>query len=122
MAFTCDICNASYSLRMSLSNHKRLKHGDTKKFNCQQCEYVTSKKGNYEQHIRSIHEKIREICLYCGKSFSDKPNLNKHVRKSHPEALENKTIVNKRKYENDLENEYKKKQVAATYINCHPGT
>ena len=58
MAFTCDICNASYPLRMSLSNHKRLKHGDTKKFNCQQCEYVTSKKGNYEQHIRYINEKL----------------------------------------------------------------
>ena len=94
MAFTCDICNASYIVRMSLSNHKRLKHGDAKKFTCQQCEYVTSKKENYEQHIRSIHEKIREIRLYCGKSFSDKPNLNKHVRILHPEALENKTIVN----------------------------
>ena len=74
MAFECDECNASYSLRKSLLSHRRLKHGNPQEFNCLHCVYTTSKKENLEQHVRSQHEKIKEICETCDISFSD--NLN----------------------------------------------
>ena len=76
MAFECDECNASYSLRKSLLSHKRLKHGNPQEFNCLHCVYTTSKKENLEQHVRSQHEKIKEICENCGKGFSDRSHLN----------------------------------------------
>ena len=88
MAFECDECNASYSLRKSLLSHRRLKHGNPQKFACQQCVYTTSKKENLEQHIRSQHEKIKKICETCGNSFSDKPTLNRHVKKFHGELAQ----------------------------------
>ena len=100
MGFMCDECGATYPVRMSLSNHKRLKHGDAKQFNCEHCVYTTTKKENLQQHVRSQHEKVKEICETCGKSFSDKSNLNKHVKKFHSENKEEET---KRKASDTLE-------------------
>ena len=57
MAYPCDQCDASFPVRMSLSNHKRLKHGDAKQFNCEKCVYTSNKKENLQQHVRSVHKK-----------------------------------------------------------------
>ena len=84
----CDQCDATYPVKKSLSNHKRLKHGNPIQFNCEHCVYATTKKGNLEQHVKSVHEKVKEICETCGKNFSDKPTLNRHVRQFHPENKE----------------------------------
>ena len=84
----CDECEATYPVRMSLSNHKRLKHGDAKQFNCEHCVYTTTKKENLVQHVRSQHEKVKEICETCGKNFTDKPTLNAHIKKFHSETVQ----------------------------------
>ena len=76
----CDECDATYPVRMSLSNHKRLKHGDVKQFNCEHCVYTSTKKGNLEQHIQSVHNKEKVICETCGKNFSKKSHLNRHIK------------------------------------------
>ena len=52
MAYPCDQCDASFPVRMSLSNHKSFKHGHAKQFNCEQCVYATTKKDHLEQHIK----------------------------------------------------------------------
>ena len=83
-----DQCDATYPVRMSLSNHKRLKHGNAKQFNCEKCVNTSSNKTHLEQHVQSVHEKEKVICKTCGKNFSDKSNLNKHVRQFHPETKE----------------------------------
>ena len=88
MAFKCDKCDASYPVRKSLLNHIRLKHGDAKQFTCQHCVYATANRSHYEQHLRSLHQGIKEICDICGRNFSDKSNLNKHVRQFHPELVQ----------------------------------
>ena len=85
MTFNCDLCDASYPVRKSLLRHIRLKHGDAKQFVCQHCVYKTTKKDHLEKHVRSQHEKVKEICEVCGKGFSEKSYLNKHIRKFHPE-------------------------------------
>ena len=90
MSYPCDQCDASFPVRMSLSNHKRLKHGDVKQFNCEHCVYNTTKKDHLQQHVKSVHEKVKEICDKCGKKFSDKSNLNKHMKKKHSEIVQEK--------------------------------
>ena len=98
MVFMCDQCDASYPVRKSLSNHKRLKHGDAKQFNCEKCVYTSNKKENLQQHVRSVHEKVKEMCETCGKNFSKKSHLIRHVRRLHT-----KTQVTKRKASDTLE-------------------
>ena len=58
--FTCE-CGLTYPLRKTLQQHKRLKHGSPEQFACQHCVYVTNKRGNLEQHVKSQHMKIKEI-------------------------------------------------------------
>ena len=88
MAFECDECSESYSLRKNLLRHKRHKHGNPQVFTCKHCVYKTMKKENLEQHVRSQHEKIKEICETCGKRFSDKPTLNRHLKMFHGEPVQ----------------------------------
>ena len=104
MAFECDDCSASYSLRKNLLRHKRLMHGNPQEFTCQHCVYKTIKKENLEQHVRSQHEKIKKICESCGKSFSDKSTLNRHLKMFHGEAVQG----TKRKASEPLVNPSKK--------------
>ena len=98
MSFPCDQCDATYPVRKSLSNHKRLKHGDVKQFSCEKCVYTSNKKENIHQHVRSVHKKVKETCETCGKNFSKKSHLIRHVRQLHT-----KTQVTKRKASDTLE-------------------
>ena len=115
MVFKCDKCTASYHVRMSLLNHIRFKHGDPEQFTCQHCVYATTKRENLKQHVRSQHEKIKEICETCGRSFSDKSHLNRHVRMFH----EVKVQGTKRKAAESIPNPpNKKKTEAPKEIKC----
>ena len=71
MAHPCDQCDASFPVRKSMLNHKRLKHGDVKQFNCKLCVYTTINKTHLEQHVQSVHEKVKETCETCGKNLSE---------------------------------------------------
>ena len=83
MKFQCLLCEKSYGNKMTLSNHKRLVHGDPKVYICTKCEYTTKIKRDCDMHIRSLHEKIQEECLECGKKYSNIYNLKRHKRKQH---------------------------------------
>jgi hypothetical protein len=99
MAFNCDQCDASYSVRMSLSNHKILKHGDAKQFACQHCEYMTI---NIMNNILDLS--MRKLKRYV--KYVEKTSLISLILiKFHPETLQN---MNKRKSEDPLENESKR--------------
>ena len=108
MGFNCDQCDATYPVRKSLVNHKRLKHSDAKLFACSQCIYTTTKKANLEQHIRSLHEKVKETCEVCRKTFFDKSNLRKHVRQFHSEIFNVSKAAEKRKAIEPLESQPKR--------------
>ena len=40
--------------------------------------------------MKSQHEKVKEICETCGKSFSKQYHLNRHVIQFHPETVQEK--------------------------------
>ena len=83
----CEICVKDFSTRHSLDKHvKNYHNGDSISSKCELCDKVyTGKNSNYslEDHIRTIHEKIRYKCKLCCKEFNYKSNLTRHVSVHH---------------------------------------
>lgn len=75
--YVCDICQKSYAIKCMLTNHKKV-HTDCNK--CKYCPSTFSTPSKLERHLRT-HTKDRPfMCDFknCGKSFSDKRNLDGH--------------------------------------------
>ena len=83
MEFKCGQCDKCYASKMSLSQHRRLIHGNPKLYPCTLCEYVSKTRQKSERHIRAVHEKIKETCEICDKQYSSKNNLHRHKKKIH---------------------------------------
>ena len=82
----CDFCGKSFSSKMYLSNHISRTHADKQK--CDICgKYVVKGWSGwyFKKHISSHYNKPGTIstCETCGKEFSCKQNLKKHILSIH---------------------------------------
>ncbi|XP_062060806.1 PR domain zinc finger protein 15 isoform X1 [Lepus europaeus] len=96
--FQCEMCSRFFSTNSNLSKHKK-KHGD-KKFACQVCSKMFYRKDVMLDHQRRHLEGVRRVkredleasgeslvrykkepsgCPVCGKVFSCRSNMNKHL-------------------------------------------
>ena len=104
--YSCDHCDKEFGLELSLKTHIKNKHGQNdseceirqekseksaKKLKnpkvtntkCLECGKSFSIKRNLERHIDSVHKKIRFNCERCGKKYADPRALTDHVRSEH---------------------------------------
>jgi len=59
---------------------------ERKRFTCDRCEYSSDRKGNFERHIKMVHDQIKDfVCDRdgCKKAFSTKGHLNTHIKMVH---------------------------------------
>lgn len=59
---------------------KAVKEG---KYSCEDCDYQTERRSNFNKHVKARHLGIRFPCDQCGYKASDRSNLNKHVKSVH---------------------------------------
>ncbi|XP_008196814.2 zinc finger protein 267 [Tribolium castaneum] len=75
--YICDICKKSYAIKCDLTNHLKIHAGRNK---CKYCSSAFPAPSKLQRHLRT-HTKDRPfVCDFknCGKSFSDKRNLDGH--------------------------------------------
>ena len=81
----CNVCERRYSDKANLKNHTVIAHnfgGD--KLKCDKCSYETGLKQLLDQHIKSVHDKIRDhACKICGFTTSVASELNIHMKSKH---------------------------------------
>ena len=65
----------------------RYVHRREKNYSCPQCDYKTLFKCDLNKHQKSVHQKIRKVCSFCGKHVA---NLAEHVRFVHKHAKKHK--------------------------------
>ena len=53
------------------------------KFDCNQCDFQTTKDYYLKSHIRTIHEKVKYNCVQCDSQFSQKCHLKTHIQIKH---------------------------------------
>lgn len=67
--YVCPYCGVGKTTRQEWSKHI-LTHTQEKMFKCQICEHATHTKRALDNHVKIVHEKIRNYaCQYCGKTF-----------------------------------------------------
>ncbi|XP_072390151.1 uncharacterized protein [Diabrotica undecimpunctata] len=77
-AFSCHICNKTYSSKTSLSSHTRV-HNSSKSFQCNVCEKSFSYKGLLNGHMK-IHLGYKPFaCTMCPKTFIKRNDLTRHT-------------------------------------------
>ncbi|KAH8302706.1 hypothetical protein KR044_009784, partial [Drosophila immigrans] len=67
--YVCPYCGVGKTTRQEWSKHL-LTHTQEKMFKCQVCEHATHTKRALDNHVKIVHEKVRNYaCQYCGKTF-----------------------------------------------------
>ena len=82
--YECQSCDFKTSRRTGLTDHINAVHDKLKLYMCQHCSHTFASNGNLTQHIQAVHEKLRPfICQYCTYATSSQPNLRKHIKAVH---------------------------------------
>ena len=78
--WTCNNCNKTFESELDIENHLLLKNCEELK--CKICEKEFTLSYNLKQHIKDKHSNPTKFnCEKCGKSFSYKRSLTKHMKK-----------------------------------------
>jgi len=54
-----------------------------KPYKCNQCDYQSSYKWSFKEHVKFRHEGIKHACHLCNNQFSTPRNLQKHIKEKH---------------------------------------
>ncbi|BFF99367.1 zinc finger protein 14 homolog [Drosophila madeirensis] len=67
--YVCPYCGVGKTTRQEWSKHM-LTHTQEKQFKCPTCDHATHTKRALDNHVKIVHEKVRNFaCQYCGKTF-----------------------------------------------------
>jgi len=79
--FPCVFCSGEFSRSSELLTHIRVMHTQAKKmFPCELCDKSFSSDDNLKKHVLRVHAKLKNFwCAECGKGFTLKATLTKHL-------------------------------------------
>ena len=81
-SFNCDRCNYKTTRKEYLRIHKRSIH-DGVKYPCNECDYKATQSGSLLQHKLSVHDGVKYQCAQCDYKARSPSKLNIHVREKH---------------------------------------
>lgn len=83
---SCDKCGKKFNKLDHLKAHYLAAHTENK-FECRQCGRCFSYKSALDRHIKVVHENQRDHeCNKCGKSFGTRYDLSMHFEANHDES------------------------------------
>ena len=83
----CPICKRVFKSRTIVMEHYALAHPEAQIYNCSLCEQRYPTLSGLNSHIFKSHErKLSDlVCLFCGKDFTLKQELEDHIATDHKE-------------------------------------
>ena len=84
----CTKCPFKTNFDVSLNNHILMKHTDKENWlKCGDCEYRAWNNKMMQTHIDKVHRGIRFQCWLCNSKFTQKTNLQGHIKTLHPHSI-----------------------------------
>ena len=80
--YNCDECEYVTPRPYDLKRHKEIKHVGIR-YPCNKCEFNASTRGNLKVHIESMHDCIRHPCDKCDYIAAKSTNLKAHKKRKH---------------------------------------
>jgi len=77
--FHCNLCDKSFNYRTHLEVHRRV-HNNLKPFTCSTCGKSFRQSSHLKTHLLTHTKEKPHKCNYCGKCFRTKGNLKVHIR------------------------------------------
>ena len=91
--FDCDVCGKKFKFKHYLVSHKLLHSGD-KPHMCTWCGMTFTQNANMQKHVRMKHTNNKgHVCSYCGKSFVQAYYLRRHLATHREAGLEKATLA-----------------------------
>ncbi|XP_053635874.2 zinc finger protein 595-like [Cherax quadricarinatus] len=84
----CPVCKLKFRHRQHVEHHFARAHSDVTSIDCEYCSIKVTSYSKYKYHCRNSHADLLEDraelkCNQCGKVFSSRILLNKHMSKQH---------------------------------------
>ena len=80
--YQCQQCDYKATQICNLNIHIKSKH-EGMRYPCQQCDYEATTPGDVNKHVKSKHEGIRLPCQHCHYKAYDSSSLLRHIRSKH---------------------------------------
>ncbi|KAJ2941798.1 hypothetical protein O0L34_g10604 [Tuta absoluta] len=84
VTYQCPACPNVYAKGYSMKNHYNKVHANQARYNCTDCEKIFLTNSKLKEHIKYHHEgherERNHICTICGRAFTQKQVLIKHMR------------------------------------------
>jgi uncharacterized Zn-finger protein len=82
--FKCQQCDSKFSTNGHLKNHIKAVHDKIRDVECPQCDSKFTRNDQLKNHIKAVHDKIRDHeCQQCDYKCSTGSDLKKHIKTVH---------------------------------------
>ena len=92
----CRSCNKSFNTKYYLTEHIKIIHDKILSHQCSQCSKSFGRKYELRDHINFVHNKMKFDCQECSSIFQNARNLKAHIKKKHPNAVLDDSIITPR--------------------------
>ena len=82
--FVCETCAIIWSSNSNLKQHVKQVHNKIKEYKCDECEYECALSSSLKSHIKSVHNKVKDVsCNECNYRCSQTGQLKSHIKSIH---------------------------------------
>ncbi|XP_063701503.1 PR domain zinc finger protein 5-like [Culicoides brevitarsis] len=82
--FWCPKCPKMFETQKKLDNHTKVFHNPAKvRLNCDKCDKTYARSEMLQIHINNVHLGLKPECHHCGKKYTQKGQMKRHLLKEH---------------------------------------